>query len=134
MRASKNPLRGIFLENGSKEFYLSIISHFSIFVNGTPYTIRTCDLQFRKLTLYPAELRVHILHILYHRNLKKSTPVWSGFYKRLPFDQFSDLAFKLFRLCCRRIASNHIALAVHEKLRKVPVDKAFLAAGSLSNF
>ena len=33
---------------------------FSLFIkNGTPGTIRTCGLQFRKLTLYPAELRVH---------------------------------------------------------------------------
>ena len=27
---------------------------------GVPDTIRTYDLQFRKLTLYPAELRAHI--------------------------------------------------------------------------
>ena len=33
--------------------------------NGTPGTIRTCGLQFRKLTLYPAELRVQICrHII----------------------------------------------------------------------
>ena len=28
--------------------------------NGAPDTIRTYDLQFRKLLLYPAELRAHI--------------------------------------------------------------------------
>ena len=28
--------------------------------SGVPDTIRTYDLQFRKLTLYPAELRAHI--------------------------------------------------------------------------
>ena len=29
---------------------------------GAPGKIRTCDLQYRKLTLYPAELRVHICY------------------------------------------------------------------------
>ena len=31
-----------------------------IMTYGVPDTIRTYDLQFRKLTLYPAELRAHI--------------------------------------------------------------------------
>ena len=35
----------------------------SIF-SGTPGTIRTCDLWLRKPTLYPAELRVHMLVIV----------------------------------------------------------------------
>lgn len=34
------------------------------FFYGTPGTIRTYDLQYRKLTLYPAELRVHNPYII----------------------------------------------------------------------
>lgn len=29
--------------------------------NGAPGTIRTCDLRLRKPTLYPTELRVHVV-------------------------------------------------------------------------
>ena len=30
-------------------------------INGTPGRIRTCDIRLRRPTLYPAELRAHIL-------------------------------------------------------------------------
>jgi hypothetical protein len=37
------------------------IDECKVTVNGAPGRIRTCDLQYRKLTLYPAELRAHAL-------------------------------------------------------------------------
>jgi hypothetical protein len=34
-----------------------------LYANGAPDTIRTCDLCLRRATLYPAELRVHGVHL-----------------------------------------------------------------------
>ena len=44
---------------------------------GTPYRIRTCDLQIRNLMLYPAELRAHMRYILYYflENSSHKTPI-----------------------------------------------------------
>ena len=33
-------------------------------MTGAPGTIRTCDPQYRKLMLYPAELRVHLVGVV----------------------------------------------------------------------
>ena len=35
-----------------------------MFVDGAPGEIRTHDLQLRRLTLYPTELRVHVMQML----------------------------------------------------------------------
>ena len=34
------------------------------YITGAPGTIRTCDPQYRKLMLYPAELRVHLVGVV----------------------------------------------------------------------
>ena len=47
---------------------------------GTPDTIRTCDLQFRKLTLYPAELRVRDKNDIPDRIMNNPAPVTNMSY------------------------------------------------------
>ena len=60
--------------------------------NGTPGTIRTCDLRIRSPLLYPAELRAHndqilrifmpFSHVLAIRNLQRTTKTESQIYSQ----------------------------------------------------
>ena len=48
-------------KSGANEDFLEFKIAQYVGKTGAPGTIRTCDPQYRKLMLYPAELRVHFL-------------------------------------------------------------------------
>jgi hypothetical protein len=73
--------------------------------NGAPGRGRTCDLWFRKPTLYPTELQAHSLFkvktslLCFYRSRKKQSGLWrAGAARRLAFRQTFDLLGELLNL------------------------------------
>ena len=54
-RKAPDPKSGVYTNFTTSAYECSYL----IVINGTPYTIRTCDLRLRRALLYPAELRKH---------------------------------------------------------------------------
>ena len=51
-------------KSGTNEDFLKFRIAQYVGITGAPGTIRTCDPQYRKLMLYPAELRVHLVGVV----------------------------------------------------------------------
>ena len=68
-------------------------ARFDIKSDGAPDTIRTCDLYLRRVALYPAELRVHLLPAQCLRGFLSGVKLWTPVSQVVEFLIYFNLPF-----------------------------------------